>query len=260
MLVIAPEGPLDGPCIETLLDQSFGLDRFRKTSYRYRVGIAPVADLCLVAREGAAIVGAIRYWPIRLGATPALLLGPLAIDPARRGQGIGRALMRASLDRAAAMGYRLVFLVGDPAYYVQHGFEVAPGTIAMPGEDPARLQYVTLAGAELPVQGGLLLCERGPGLLGDPVEVGEQRAAQGGETLVGGHGVVHLAHPGRHGAGHAGPAHDRRQRLDERADGERHGPGRGQAAQGLPHDPEPQALASVLAREARDRLARLRVE
>jgi predicted N-acetyltransferase YhbS len=260
MLVIAPEGPLDGPCIETLLDLSFGPDRFRKTSYRYRVGIAAIADLCLVAREGEAIVGAIRYWPIRLGAVPALLLGPLAIDPARRGQGIGRALMRASLDRAEVMGYRLVFLVGDPAYYVQHGFKVAPGTIAMPGEDPARLQYVTLAGAELPSAGGLLLRERGPGLLGDPLEVGEQWAAERGDALVAGHGLVHLAQPGGHGGGHAGPAHDRRQRLDQGADGEHHRARLGQAPQGLPLDPEPQAPAGVLAREVRDRLARLRVE
>ena len=179
MLVIAPEGPLDGPAIDDLLDRSFGPDRFRKTSYRYRVGISPIAALCLVAHVAGRLVGSIRYWPIRLGQTPALLLGPLAIDPARRGQGIGRALMQASLALAERMGHRLVFLVGDPAYYGQHGFRVVPSGIVMPGEDPGRLQYVTLGGAELPASGGILLRVQAPGLLGDAAEEDEAEGCHG---------------------------------------------------------------------------------
>ena len=39
------------------------------------------------------IAGAIRYWPVRVGAagTPALLLGPVAVHPTRQGEGLGRA-------------------------------------------------------------------------------------------------------------------------------------------------------------------------
>jgi predicted N-acetyltransferase YhbS len=161
MIAIFPEGPEHGPEIEHLLDLSFGPDRGRKVSYRYRRGVGPVRELCLVASEGGRLVGAIRHWPVRLGGRPALLLGPLAIDPDRRGQGIGGALIRASLARANAMGHRLVFLVGDPAYYAQHGFAVAPRSVRMPDEDPGRLQYATLAGAGLPPEGGELLREDG---------------------------------------------------------------------------------------------------
>ena len=157
MLTISPEGPQDGPQIEALLDLAFGPDRQRKTSYRYRDDIPPVADLCYVARAGATLVGAIRYWPIRLDDRPALLLGPLAIDPARQGQGIGRALTRATLALAEGMGWRLVFLVGDAAYYARHGFSPTPANIVMPHESPARLQHLTLAGAVLPPEGGVLL-------------------------------------------------------------------------------------------------------
>src|SRR4051812_50141854 len=89
MIEISFEGPEHGPEIEHLLDLSFGPDRGRKVSYRYRRSVAPVADLCLVAAEGGRLVGAIRHWPVRLRGRSALLLGPLAIDPARRGQGIG---------------------------------------------------------------------------------------------------------------------------------------------------------------------------
>ena len=134
MLELSHEGPADGPEIEALLDRAFGSDRLNKTSYRYREGIAPLAALCLVARERGVLVGAIRYWPIRLGDRPALLLGPLAIEPARQNQGIGRALTEASLARAEALGWRLVFLVGDPGYYARYGFTVVPASIVMPGE------------------------------------------------------------------------------------------------------------------------------
>ena len=64
---------------------------------------------------------------------------------------------RASLALAEAMGWRLVFLVGDPAYYARYGFAVAPANIVMPDESPSRLQYRTLAGASLPPGGGILL-------------------------------------------------------------------------------------------------------
>src|SRR6478735_9938034 len=117
MLLIAPEGPDDGPSIEALLDRTFGPDRRNKASYRYRDGLPPLAELSYVARAAGTLVGAIRYWPLRLGTAPGLLLGPLAIDPDRHGQGIGRALTRATLALAEGMGWRLVFLVGDPAYY-----------------------------------------------------------------------------------------------------------------------------------------------
>ena len=196
-----------------------------------------MADLCYVARAGATLVGAIRYWPIRLDDRPALLLGPLAIDPARQGQGIGRALTRATLALAEGMGWRLVFLVGDAAYYARHGFSPAPANIVMPRESPARLQHLTLAGAVLPPEGGVLLRQG--------VEIGEERLAQGRDALVGGHRRIHLADPVGHRPGDAGLARDLAQGPDQRADGEHHGPGLGQPAQRLPLDPQPELLAGI---------------
>ena len=156
MLELSHEGPADGPEIDALLDRAFGSDRLNKTSYRYREGIAPLAALVPGRTRARRSVGAIRYWPIRLADRPALLLGPLAIEPARQNQGIGRALTAASLARAEALGWRLVFLVGDPGYYARYGFTVAPAGIVMPGESPMRLQYRTLLGGALPAAGEIL--------------------------------------------------------------------------------------------------------
>ncbi len=157
MFQIRAEAPGDGAAIEALLDESFGIRRHTKISYRYRIGRPPVETLSLVALKGSTLVGSIRYWTLRLDEQPALLLGPLAIAPHLRGVGIGRALVRESLGRAADLGHRLVFLVGDPAYYCRFGFTPAPAGIVMPGEDPARLQWLGLAGAAAPEAGGLLL-------------------------------------------------------------------------------------------------------
>jgi predicted N-acetyltransferase YhbS len=240
MLALSHEGPEDGPEIEALLDRAFGPDRLTKRSYHYRQGIAPLHALCLVARERGVLVGAIRYWPIRLGDRPALLLGPLAIEPARQGQGIGRALTEASLARAEALGWRLVFLVGDPGYYARYGFAVAPAGIVMPGESPARLQYRTLLGAVLPAAG--LLARAG-------VEPGEQRLPEVGQALVAGHAGLELAQAGGHGAGHGRVGGELGQGADQGADGEHDRPAFRQAAQGLALDPQPQLLPGVLGRE-----------
>jgi predicted N-acetyltransferase YhbS len=240
MLELSHEGPEDGPEIEALLDRAFGPDRLSKRSYHFRQSVAPLHALCLVARERGVLMGSIRYWPIRLDERPALLLGPLAIEPARQGQGIGRALTEASLARAEALGWRLVFLVGDPGYYARYGFAVVPEGIVMPGESPARLQYRTLLGATLP-EAGLLSPAR--------VEPGEQRPLEAGQALVAGHAGLELAQAGGHGAGHDRVGGDLGQGPDQGADGEHDRSAFRQAAQGLPLDPQPQLLPGVLGRE-----------
>lgn len=124
---ITQERPADAGAIEALLDTAFGPKRFAKTVYKLRAGVDPVPELCFVATGtdayGAAmLVGTIRHWPIRIGATPALLLGPIAVAPDWRGHGVGAALIRHSLAAAAGQGHRIVLLVGDAPYYARFGF------------------------------------------------------------------------------------------------------------------------------------------
>src|SRR3546814_4771184 len=77
--------------------------------------------------------------------TFALPVWPVGVEPALQGQGIGVALIEHTLARAAALGHRLVLLVGDPVYYARFGFRsAAPHGITMAGEPPGRLQYYEL--------------------------------------------------------------------------------------------------------------------
>ncbi len=143
MFSITTERAEDGPAISALLDRAFGPQRARKISYRYRPGVAPLRELGLVARDAdETVTGSVRYWPVTIGERhlPALLLGPLAVEPALAGQGIGRALIRESLDMAAWGRHARVLLVGELDYYGRFGFAPASAHgIVMPGENPARL-------------------------------------------------------------------------------------------------------------------------
>jgi predicted N-acetyltransferase YhbS len=115
------------PAVEQLLDVAFGEARWQKTCQRLRDGQVPLADLSLVALAqnqdgGDALVGTVRLWPVLIGRRRALLLGPLAVDPAWRSQGVGGLLMREAIARAVAAGERAILLVADAPYYSRYGF------------------------------------------------------------------------------------------------------------------------------------------
>ncbi len=126
MLEILPERPEEAAEIETLLDLVFGAERRRtKAVWRLRAGMPPMPELCFTARERGALWGALRFWRVEAGGRAVLLLGPLAVDPARRGRGVGARLMHHGLARAAGLGHGAVILVGDEGYYARFGFRRA---------------------------------------------------------------------------------------------------------------------------------------
>ena len=146
-LTILPETKDDAPAIERLHERTFGPGRYAKTAYRLREQVAHSLDVSFTARTGTLLVGSVRLSPVRIGATKALLLGPLTVEPAFRERGVGQALIERALQDAKAKGHRLVVLVGDEPYYGKAGFKrIPPGRATMPGPvDPARLLVAELA-------------------------------------------------------------------------------------------------------------------
>ncbi|RBI86675.1 GNAT family N-acetyltransferase [Rhodosalinus halophilus] len=132
--------------VEALYDLAFAPGREALSSYRLREGVAPVPELCLVARDAQGILGgAIRYWPVCVGGRRALLLGPVAVHPTRQGEGVGGALIRESLAEAARLGWTRVLLVGDAPYYGRFGFERLAGVEMPPPTNPERVLGLALA-------------------------------------------------------------------------------------------------------------------
>jgi predicted N-acetyltransferase YhbS len=146
-LTILPETADDAAAIERLHERTFGPGRFARTAYRIREGIAHSLDLSFTARIGTLLVGSVWLSPIRIGETPALLLGPVTVEPPFRDRGIGTALIKRAIAEAKAKGHRLVVLVGDEPYYARCGFKRIPkGAATMPGPvDPQRLLVAELA-------------------------------------------------------------------------------------------------------------------
>ncbi|MFZ5693496.1 MAG: GNAT family N-acetyltransferase [Pseudomonadota bacterium] len=146
-ITILPETEDDALAIERLHERTFGPGRFARTAYRIREGVAHDLTLSYTARIGTLLVGSLRLSPVRIGETPALLLGPLTIEPPFRDRGIGMALMQRALGDARERGHKLVILVGDEPYYARVGFKrIKPrARVKMPGPvDPARLLVAEL--------------------------------------------------------------------------------------------------------------------
>ena len=141
MHTIRQENAGDESEIRRLLGSAFDATHSKRNIWALREG-APVDGLCLVAPADVApadvapadvapdtsappaLLGSIRYWPITVAGLPSLLLGPLAVSPEMRGQGIGQALVSDSLNLARKDGrWRCCFVSGEPHYYLKFGFE-----------------------------------------------------------------------------------------------------------------------------------------
>lgn len=140
MFELRHETPDDWWEVEALFDLCFAPGREALSSYRLREGVPSVADLGYVAIDAdGSLSGAIRYWPVLVGASKALLLGPVAVHPTHQGEGLGAYLIRESLAQARASGWARVMLVGDAPYYSRFGFKRLDGVTMPPPTNPDRV-------------------------------------------------------------------------------------------------------------------------
>jgi predicted N-acetyltransferase YhbS len=168
---ILPERPGDAALLPGLLDRTFGNDRMFKTVYRLRDEIEPVSSLCFSAIDAQdCLLASLRFWPVAISGAPALLLGPLAVEPTLQGQGIGRELVRQGMLKAAEQGWRICFVVGPPPYYRPYGFMPAGGAgFDLPGwVEMERFQVAELVPGALEGLSGVV--GRADGVALDPAQ------------------------------------------------------------------------------------------
>ena len=141
----------DAPRIAVLTEAGFGPGRYAKSAYRLREGVQAVPDLGFVAVEDGVLRGSVRFWPIKVGDSAALLLGPLAVESTQRGRGIGVSLMQRGIAAARDAGWSAILLVGDEPYYARAGFvKLSAGRLRFPGPvDANRLLGLALADGAL---------------------------------------------------------------------------------------------------------------
>jgi predicted N-acetyltransferase YhbS len=147
--------------VEALLDAAFGEDRHKRTAYRLRAGVAPIAGLSFAAIDRGRLVGTLQSWPVALrgptGAIPLILVGPVAVHPDSQRRGIGQALMAALLAADQAAPGTPMVLIGDTPYYGRFGFSARPDRQwTLPGPfDAHRLLVRESADRPLPLTGVL---------------------------------------------------------------------------------------------------------
>ena len=156
---IRSERAADVAAREALLDACFGENRHDRTCQRLRDGRAPATGLALSAVREGKLVGTVRLWHVSAGGRPALVLGPLAVDPAFRELGIGAALMHQALAAARARGHAAVILLGDAPYYARFGFsDEKTGALQLPGPfERDRLLAIELQAGSLDDAGGMIV-------------------------------------------------------------------------------------------------------
>lgn len=128
---------VDEDALLALVARAMGENWTTRSSHQLRLGQSPIKSLSFVAfAPDGQLVATVRLWPIIAGeAGPALLLGPLAVEPRLQGQGLGVALLRDVIEAAKKEPhYGAIVLVGDAPYYERVGFSAKPTwMMRMPG-------------------------------------------------------------------------------------------------------------------------------
>ncbi len=158
MIEIVPETPaLHADAIEDLFDRTFGPGHFAKTAERLREYSASLPAINRVAVEDGRVVGVCRVWPLVVGEAraPALFYGPVAVDPAFRGQFLSLRITEAALEAGKAAGWPAAILIGAHSLFGKAGFVVAPKhRLTFPGpQDQGRVMVRDLAGDASQLEG-----------------------------------------------------------------------------------------------------------
>ena len=157
--ILRPERPSEYRAMEEIVRDAFW-DKYSPgcsehlVVHKMRNSAAIVPELCLVAEENGELVGGIWYAraALRRGEQeyPVLTMGPVCVRPDRQSRGIGAALIRETLSRAAGKT-SAVIIYGNPAYYGRFGFRPASDFgITDPVGDPCPAILICPLAAEVP--------------------------------------------------------------------------------------------------------------
>ena len=130
-MILRPEREGDIDAIRTLTETAFRTAPHADGTEHLiidRLRAAGALTLSLVAEADGAIVGHVAFSPVAVsdGSEGWYGLGPISVDPARQGEGIGGKLIGEGLERLKALGATGCVLLGDPAYYSRFGFTPDP--------------------------------------------------------------------------------------------------------------------------------------
>lgn len=117
--------------------------------------------LSLVAFVNDESVGHILFYPLTLktynDSIPTLGLVPLAVKPEFQKKGVGTKLVNEGLSIAEKLGFKSVFVAGDPNYYGRFGFKLVNDIDNNIGEPIDHLMFLELEESTLNNISGTLI-------------------------------------------------------------------------------------------------------
>ncbi len=126
---LRPENASDRANVERIHRDAFGGEREARLVHELRVTSAYLRELSLIVESDGTAAGHAMLTRIEIQRrgrpdepTAAVALAPVAIDPAYQGCGLGAALVNGALERARAMGHRIVVALGPPEFFSPLGF------------------------------------------------------------------------------------------------------------------------------------------
>ena len=134
MISLRTEKQEDYKAVEALIKEAFAEAEYsdhQEHALVARLRKAPefIPELSIVAQLEDNLVGYILLTPIQIleGNTTheSLALAPVAVLPARQRKGIGAALIQYAHEKAAALGYTSIILLGHEDYYPKVGYKPA---------------------------------------------------------------------------------------------------------------------------------------
>jgi predicted N-acetyltransferase YhbS len=133
--IIRPESEHDHREVENLTREAFwdlykpGCDE-HLILHKVRNNSDFIPELDLVAVDNDRIVGNIIYTRAKVVDAhnhehEVIVFGPVSVLPSFQNRGIGAALITQTIKMAANMGFKAIFIFGNPGYYHRFGFENA---------------------------------------------------------------------------------------------------------------------------------------
>ena len=132
-LSIRNEQPADHRAVEELTKKAFWNVNVPGCDEHYLVHILRqhqdfIPELDLVAVADGKIIGNVIYTKAKLidddgNEMEILTFGPLSVLPEYQRQGVGKALLEESFQRAKKMGFSVIVIFGDPDNYISRGFK-----------------------------------------------------------------------------------------------------------------------------------------
>ncbi len=130
--LIRLEQPGDVLPVRRVLEAAFGGSLEADVTDRLRADGDFMFALVAQNRDGICGYAGFSRLMLDLGArsVPVCRLAPVGVLPGLQRTGIGSALVRAGIGRLRDRAERLLFVLGDPAYYGRFGFRVMDGFVS----------------------------------------------------------------------------------------------------------------------------------